>query len=450
MYIQCCGANREVTGSCHLLQTTHHRLLVDCGLFQGGSYTDMKNFDPFPFDPKEITHVLITHAHLDHIGRLPKLIHDGYTGPMYATKGTCSLIPLILEDAFQIMMYNNQKFDTPMFYTQEDVAKVSTLLQDVPYRKEIPLGNGDYVVYKDAGHIFGSAFLEVVVDKTRIAFSGDIGNDNVPILKDTESLGDVDILICESTYGDRIHEKTEERNAIINTIITDAARQGGTIMIPAFSTERTQELLYSLNELSEANKLPSMPFFVDSPLAIDITKVYTSLPEYYDEEALAHLAHGDDFFHFPHLHMTSTKEESKMINTIKPPKLIIAGAGMMNGGRILHHAHRYLSDPQSTLIIVGYQAEGTLGRRLYEGASHVTIFGDRIPVRCKVKAIGALSGHGDQEKLTRWIGSATTKPSQILYVHGETHAATTLSHHVRDVLGIHGYIPEFGEQIPLS
>ncbi|PIR77724.1 MAG: MBL fold hydrolase, partial [Candidatus Magasanikbacteria bacterium CG10_big_fil_rev_8_21_14_0_10_38_6] len=266
-------------------------------------------------------------------------------------------------------------------------------------------------------------------------------------LKDTQPLGDVDVLLCESTYGDRIHEASTMRDEIIQKLVTEAAHNGGAIMIPAFSIERTQELLYSLETLATEGKLPQMPIFVDSPLAIKVTKVFKEFPEYYDKEACKKYMQGNDFLQFPRLEMTNTKEESKKINDINPPKMIIAGAGMMNGGRILHHAHRYLSDPKSTLIIVGYQAQGSLGRRLYEGAESVKIFGDEIPVRCTVKAIGALSAHGDQHKLMSWVGTATQAPKKIYYVHGEPHAATALAHKIKQDMGISGFIPEYAETI---
>lgn len=449
MHIQFCGANREVTGSCHLIETNKKRILIDCGLFQGSNYAEGKNFDNFPFDPASIDILLVTHAHLDHIGRIPKLVHDGFQGKIISTKGTCAIMQPVLEDAWQIMVYNNKKFQTPILYDEKDIQDIKKYCNTEDYNTRIDLGDGDFVVFKDAGHIFGSAFLELHIEGKNIAFSGDIGNENVPILKDTASLGEIDILVCESTYGDRIHETVETRDEIILSQIHASLEKGGTMMVPAFSTERTQELLYTLNKLSEQKKLPNLPVFVDSPLAIEITKIFKEFPEYYDNEASTIYMAGDDFLHFPHLHMTYTKDESKLINDIKPPKMIIAGAGMMNGGRILHHAHRYLSDPKSTLLIVGYQAEGTLGRKLYEGAEAVTIFGDEIPVRCHIQAIGALSAHGDQKKLLSWIQSAKKLPEKIYYVHGETHAATELSHKVKHELGISGFIPEYKERIEI-
>ena len=254
----------------------------------------------------------------------------------------------------------------------------------------------------------------------------------MPILKDTERLGAADVLFWESTYGDRQHEPAERRKQLFLSLLRDGIRRGGTIMIPAFSIERIQELLYTLHVTIEHEKsLPKFPIFLDSPMAIDALAVYKRYPEYYDREAARMYMIGDDFLRFPGLSVTRSVEESKQINNVPGPKMVIAGAGMMNGGRILHHAHRYLSDPRSTLIIVGYQAEGTLGRRLYEGAEQVTIFGDTIPVRCTVQAIGGLSAHADQDRLVSWVSQAAARPRKIYCVHGEAHSATALAHRFR-------------------
>ncbi|MFA4831497.1 MAG: MBL fold metallo-hydrolase [Patescibacteria group bacterium] len=450
MQLQFCGANREVTGSCHLLKTKSKNILIDCGMFQGSNFNEGKNHDDFPFDPKSIDVLLVTHAHLDHVGRIPKLVKDGFSGPIFMTKATVDLARLIWEDAHSIMEYDNRKFNAPILFDKSDMANAVSQCHGVDYHVEIDLGGGVKAIGKDAGHIFGSAFIEISAEGKKIVFSGDIGNENVPILKDTEALGDVDLLLCESTYGDRIHEDVDTRRNIILNLIREGIKRGGTIMLPAFSLERTQELLYELNLLSEHDKiLPNIPIFVDSPLAIQATEVYKKYPEYYDLAASKLREIGDDFFDFPNLKMTATREESKAINNARGPKMVVAGAGMMNGGRILHHAIRYLSDPNSILIIVGYQAEGTLGRRLYEGAKQVEIFGEKIKVKCAVKAIGALSAHGDQKKLIDWVGGAEKLPKKIYCVHGEPHAATELAHRLRDQLGIETFVPEEGGVVDL-
>lgn len=451
MNIKFCGADRGVTGSCHLLKTKKYNILVDCGMFQGGDFNEGKNSDDFPFNPAEIDVLLVTHGHLDHVGRIPKLIKEGFKGKILMTKATCEFANLIWVDAWHIMKENNKRYGSPILFDETDIATAHQYCHGIDYDKEIEILPGVTAIWKDAGHIFGSAFVEVVADGKKIAFSGDIGNENVPILKDTDKLSpDIDVLLCESTYGDRIHESMDVRREVILGLIKEGVKKGGTIMVPAFSLERTQEFLYELNKLSEYDEtLPSMPIFLDSPLAIDATAVYAKYPEYYDAEAMRLHMVGDDFLDFPNLQMTHTREESKKINHVLGSKMIIAGSGMMNGGRIIHHAFRYLPDPNSTLIIVGYQATGTLGRRLYEGADKVRIMGEEVKVKCTIKAMGALSAHGDQKKLLDWVGSGGNVPKKIFCVHGEEHAATELAHRLRDRYDIETFVPEESEEFEI-
>jgi metallo-beta-lactamase family protein len=459
MKLHFCGAAKEVTGSCHLLETSKYKILVDCGMFQGGNFNEGKNHDDFPFNPAEIDVLLVTHGHLDHVGRIPKLIKDGFKGKIWMTKATSEFAELIWIDGWHIMKENLKRYGTPILYGESDIAVAKSFCTGINYNEETEVLPSVKAIWKDAGHIFGSAFIEVEVDGKKIAFSGDIGNENVPILKDTQNLSkDVDVLLCESTYGDRIHETVDIRREVILKLIKEGVKKGGSIMIPAFSLERTQEFLYELNKLSEYDKeLPKIPIFLDSPLAIDATEVYGKYPEYYDEEAMRLHMTGDDFLDFPGLKMTHTREESKQINHVPGPKMIIAGAGMMNGGRIIHHAFRYLPDPASTLIIVGYQAHGTLGRRLYEGAKKVKIMGGDVNVKCTIKAMGALSAHGDQNKLLKWVGSghstgsgqAGKAPKQIFCIHGEEHATTELAHRLRDKYEVEVFVPEFGEVVEI-
>ncbi|HYE59831.1 MAG TPA: MBL fold metallo-hydrolase [Candidatus Kapabacteria bacterium] len=448
MQITFCGASRGVTGSCFLLETKEKRVLIDCGMFQGSDFNEGKNSEPFPFDPKSIDAVFVTHPHLDHVGRIPKLVKEGFTGYVYMTAGAKELARLIWNDAYHIMLYNHRKFQQPLLFDDVDIANADAVCRGVNYEEALTVGDIS-VTWHDAGHIFGSAFLEICAEGKRVVCSGDLGNTDAPIIKDTRPLPDnVDLLLIESTYGDRLHESKEERDSLLLELIKEGVERGGTIMMPAFSLERTQEILYRLHEMSEHDRsLPRIPIFLDSPLAIDATEVYKKYPTYYDKEAFAAHTIGDDFLNFPELRIAYTKEESKAINGVPSPKMIIAGSGMMNGGRILHHAFRYLPDPASSLIIVGYQAEGTLGRRLYEGASQVTIFGERVDVRCKIKAIGALSAHADQKKLLSWVGSAKTVPNRVYCIHGEPHAATELAHRIRDQYSVQTFVPDMEEQI---
>lgn len=425
MQITFYGAAGEVTGSSSLLDCRQCKILVDCGMFQGSNFNEGKNHDPLPFNPAELSAVFVTHAHLDHVGRLPVLVKGGYTGYFYATPPTVELAELIMKDALEIMSYDHEKFGLPVLYDSTDIARVMGQLKPIDYDETLEL-KGVSASWHDVGHIFGSAFIEIKADERHVVFSGDVGNVDVPILRDTYPLpAGLDALVCESTYGDRVHESDREREQMIEDAVVAAMGRGGVLMIPSFSLERTQELLYVLSDLVRKNRLPSVPIFLDSPLAIGALRVYWKYPQYYDAEAKRWLAGGDDLFQFPGLTLCESREESKKINQVPGRKIIIAGAGMMNGGRIVHHALRYLSDPESTLLIIGYQANGTLGRRLLEGAKHVEILGESVQVHCQIHAIGALSAHADQLKLVAWIGAA--KPRQVYLNHGEPAASAALA-----------------------
>lgn len=452
MHITFYGAAKEVTGSCNLLNADGLNILVDCGMFQGGPEHESKNFDPLPFNPVDINAVIVTHAHLDHVGRLPLLIRGGFTGYFYATPATIELAELIMEDTLQIMIYNNEKLGTPILFDNTDVAAVMTQFKPVEYHEPLvlPGKTGEVKIeFYDAGHIFGSVFAVIDAEGKRVVFSGDIGNVQVPILRETEPLpGAIDVLVCESTYGDRLHETTEKRQEIIGNMVREAMSKGGVLMIPSFSLERTQELIYELNNLIDRqHDLPRVPIFLDSPLAIGATKVYRKYTNYYDVAAKKLYDAGDELFEFPGLTMCETKEESMRINKVPAPKMIIAGAGMMTGGRIVHHAKRYLSDDKSTLLIIGYQASGTLGRRILEGESPVSIFGEQIPVRCHIDAIGALSAHGDQKKLLDWIGGAKALPKKVCLNHGEPLASAGLAEKLNEDFGLGATIASFGMSV---
>jgi metallo-beta-lactamase family protein len=452
MHITFYGAAREVTGSCNLLNVAGLNILVDCGMFQGGPEHESKNFDPLPFNPADISAVVVTHAHLDHVGRLPLLIRGGFTGYFYATPATIELAELILEDTLHIMTYNNEKLGMPILYDQTDIAAVMMQFKALDYHESLilPGRKGKIKIeFYDAGHIFGSVFAVIDAEGKRVVFSGDIGNVNVPILRETEGLpGGIDVLVCESTYGDRLHETNEKRQEVIERMVSAAVLHGGVLMVPSFSLERTQELIYDLNDLIDRKRsLPRVPIFLDSPLAIGATKVYRKYINYYDEAAKRLVDNGDDLFEFPGLTMCETKEESKRINQVPAPKIIIAGAGMMTGGRIVHHAKRYLSDDKNTLLIIGYQASGTLGRRILEGESPVMIYGERIPVRCHIDAIGALSAHGDQKKLLDWIGGGNMLPKKVCLNHGEPLASEGLAERLNEDLGLKASVVSLGMSV---
>lgn len=449
MRISFYGAAGEVTGSCSLLEASGQKILIDCGMFQGSNFNEGKNLDPFLFDPRELSAVLVTHAHLDHVGRLPVLVKNGYAGFFYATAPTIDLTEITLRDAYHIMAYDHQKFGRPILYAPEDIAALLGQFKTAEYGEELARSEIK-IIFHDAGHIFGSAFIEIQAEGKKIVFSGDIGNVHVPILKDTESLPtQLDALVSESTYGDRLHESSAERQTIIEQLISRAIGRGGTLMIPSFSIERTQELIYELNDLVDHfHKLGRVPIFLDSPMAIDALKVFHRYPRYYDAEASRFLRDGDNLFDFPGLVTTHSREESMKINHTPGPKIIIAGSGMMNGGRILHHALRYLSDPKSTLLIIGYQSPGTLGRQIQEGKSPVTVMGEKVEVRCEVKTIGALSAHGDQNKLASWIGAAS--PKKVYLNHGDPASSETLARRLADDSGIETTVVKAGMRVEIK
>ena len=445
------GAAREVTGSCNLVESGPYRVLIDCGMFQGGDFNAKKNFDTLPFDPKSLSAVVVTHAHLDHVGRLPLLIRGGYTGYFYATPATAELTKLILEDALSVMQYDNRKFGRKILFDASEIAGVVQSFKSLNYGEEYDLnvargGEKFLVKLHDAGHIFGSAFVEINTGGKKAVFSGDVGNIQAPIVRDTGFLpGNIDALVCESTYGNRLHESSDQRTRIVEKMIVDGLSEGGVLMIPSFALERTQELIYELNNLVDRQrKLPRVPIFLDSPLAIGASRVYRKYPEYYDQEASKLFKAGDDLFEFPGLTFCETRDDSKKINQAPAPKIIIAGAGMMNGGRILHHALRYLSDEKNTLLIIGYQSYGTLGREILDGAKTVSIMGEKVRVKCRVKAVGGLSALADQERILDWIGGGHSLPKKIFLNHGEPEASGGLEKRLKEDFGAKVTVVDFG------
>jgi metallo-beta-lactamase family protein len=441
------GAAREVTGSCYLVETAGTRVLVDCGMFQGSAYNDAKNFRAFGFDARSVDAVIVTHAHLDHTGRLPKLARDGFSGPIFMTRPTVDITRIILEDAEKIMQEEFEREGRPKLYERKDLERALALMRGMDYSRWKTVGDIRFRL-RDAGHIFGSAFAELEErNGKRAVFSGDIGNVDTPILRPTAQMGRSEVVFIESTYGNRIHEKAEERKNAFRRIVEETVRKRGVLLIPAFAVERTQALLYDLNAFFEAGDMRPANVYIDSPMAIRVTEVMKSYPEYYDRDALARVVSGDDFFDFPGLHLTLTRSQSKAINDAKNPKIIIAGSGMMNGGRIKHHLIRYLGKKNAALFIVGYQVSGTLGRRLYEKEKRVRIFGQTVDVKAGVTSIGSFSAHGDQRKLLNWLKSARSLAKRVYCTHGEEDAAVALATRVTEKLNIPADVPRFEEEI---
>lgn len=439
------GGAQMVTGACYLLESPEAKLLVDCGMFQCPRFCERKNYEPFPFAPAEIDALAVTHAHIDHTGRIPKLSRDGFRGRIYSTKPTKELTRLMLEDSLGILEKESAREGEPPFYGQEDIARAFKSWEGIDYH--VPFRVGEFsVVFKDAGHILGSSTIEVLYKNKKIVFSGDLGNPPTPLLSPTEEITDANVLVIESTYGDRLHEDRAERKFKLERIIEDTVKKNGTLMVPAFSIERTQELLFEINELVEHNRIPRVPIFLDSPLAIHATAIYHKYNNYFNAQAKYIINSGDDVFKFPGLRRTLTTEESKSINNIPAPKIIIAGSGMSTGGRIVHHERRYLADPSSTLLLVGYQAGGSLGRRLQDGAKEVTIFNERIPVRANVVAIQGYSAHPDRDGLFNIVQKTRDVLERVFVVQGEPGASLFFVQRVRDYLGIDAKAPKYGDR----
>jgi metallo-beta-lactamase family protein len=448
------GGAGIVTGVNYLLEIFQSKILIDCGLFQGDRKLDKKNQEPFPYQPTKIDFVLITHAHLDHIGRLPKLIEDGFKGQIFATAPTIDFARLMLKDSQKILHEKAIRAGVIPLMDGQKIEKIIKMFKPVEYDQSIKLDQEISVCFREAGHVLGSASIEIAAEDKKIVFSGDLGSGRVPILRKSARIKKADYVVLESAYGGRVHEDSRVSKDMVEDIVEETVARGGVLMIPSFALERTQQILYELNELVENRRIPQMPVFVDSPLAIKLTKIYAQYPQYYDKEAKLLIKSGDDIFKFPSLKLTQTVAESKAINVVTPPKIIIAGSGMSQGGRILHHEVRYLPDSKNTLLIVTYQAQGTLGRKLLEGDKKVKILDQVIPVKARIEHINGYSGHADQKELIDWlspmVGSDSTgRPQKIFVCQGEEKPAQALAQQIKDHLGLSAEVPQLNEAVSL-
>ncbi len=442
------GGAGTVTGVNYFLEAQGVKILVDCGLHQGNHFAERKNFEPLPYDPKTIDFVLITHAHIDHIGLLPKLYKGGFRGKIFSTLPTHDFAELLLVDSEHILEKEAERERQPLLYSTEDVVAMMKIWEGVDYHKKLDL-NGVTAEFFNAGHILGSAFIKISSEGKTIVFSGDLGNYPAPIIKETEEIPKADYCVIESTYGDRVHEGTNERREELEDAIEETIKKGGILMIPAFAMERTQQLLFELNELIENGRIPKVPVYIDSPLAIHLTEIYEKYRREFKEEVREMIKGGDDILDFPGLHFTLTTEESKMINEVKPPKVIIAGSGMSHGGRILHHELRYLGDSKNMILFVGYQGKGSLGRQILEGAKRVRIMGEEVEVRCRVRVISGYSAHADQPRLVKWVKPARMSLEKIFVVQGEEGASEALAQKIRDELAVHTEVPQYQDSFEL-
>jgi metallo-beta-lactamase family protein len=422
------GAARTVTGSCHLVEIGGQRLLMDCGLFQGSNALEDLNAQPWGFELARLDALILSHAHLDHAGRLPKLVRDGFDKPIYATPSTREIVEHLLLDSAKLQKEDyaraqrkGRKAEKPL-YDEDDIAATLALFQPIQYRQPVTIG-GVRLTAQVAGHIPGSASLLLEADGERFVFSGDIGNARKDILPDPTPSPDADIVLMESTYGDRDHKPFEQTLEEFAGILRDASQQGGKILIPSFALERTQDLLFHIARLEESGAIPKLPVFVDSPLASRIEETYASARYEFEPEVQRFYSGNRDPFQPANLKYTKTVDDSKALNDLKGAALIIAGGGMMTGGRILHHMRNNLSRPSTSLVIVGFQPEGGLGRRLIDGANTVRIMGEEVSVRARVFTVNGFSAHADRTELLEWSQSVT---GQIRLVHGEVRSMESL------------------------
>lgn len=444
-----CGGTGSVTGANFLLEVEGKSILIDCGLVQGMKLADDINWDPFIYSPKNVDFLFITHAHVDHVGRIPKLIHEGFRGKIYSTKPTKALAMPMIEDTMGILSKSTEH-DLDQIYSEENLKTAFSLWHGFEYHQKIDLAPDLEVYLLNAGHILGSAMIQFVYKGKKILFTGDLGNSPSPILPDTERVFDVDYLVMESVYGDRNHESRDQRRNFLEQTIEDNYKRKGALVIPTFSLERSQELLFELNELVENKRIPFMPIFLDSPLAIRLTEIFKEYKHYLNENAQHVMATDKHLFNFPGLHSTLRSEESKMISTVPNPKIIIAGSGMSTGGRIVHHERHYLPDPNNTLLLTGYQAAGSPGRLIQEGLKTVRITGEDVPVRAHVVTINGYSGHKDSDGLLSFIEDTAETLKKVFVVMGEPKSAMFLVQKIRDNLALDAVAPEQGDSVTLT
>jgi len=449
------GASGSVTGACYLIETKKTKILVDCGMFQGSHFSEDLNGEPFAFDPKEVEAMILTHAHVDHSGRIPKLVKEGYFKKIYGTAPTLEFARALLEDSEHVIREEAEREGFKPFYNKSDVENASKLFEPKMYGDEVVISEDVRFILRNAGHILGSAIVELFIrisaqKEIKIVFSGDLGNYPAPILGLTYFTDDADYVVIESAYGDRFHESDRKRKDILEDVIEETINKGGTLMIPAFAAERTQELLYELNELIENGRIKKVPVYLDSPLAIKITEIYKRHSEFFDKHTKRELKFDKDIFDFPGLRFTPDVEMSKEIDKNQEAKIVIAGSGMSNGGRILHHEKRFLPDPNSTLLIIGYQVPGSLGRRLLDGDKEVRIHGQTVEVNAKIVNIGGYSAHADKKQLLDWLYPMRHTIKKVFVVQGEESAASSLAHSARDELAVDAIAPNLNDEFILK
>ena len=469
------GAAKTVTGSNFLVEGAGKKFLVDCGMYQGAAAEELENSAPFMFNIDEIDFMLLTHAHIDHSGRIPKLYNEGYRNPIFATKATCDLCSIMLPDSGHIQemevewknrkrIRKGEKPRDPL-YTAEDAARCLEIFKEVNYGVILEITPEIKVRFNDAGHMLGSSIIEVWVEEdgkiTKTVFSGDIGNNDIPLLAEPTIIQDANFLVMESTYGNRLHIKNENKAKTFINIVTDTIKNGGTVVIPSFAVGRTQEILYELNKIKDSEDdspeferkyrlLMNTPVYVDSPLAISATEVFKENMDLFDEETQELIRRGDNPLEFPGLKFTQTVEESKALNESNESAIIISASGMCEVGRIKHHLKHNIWNPKNTILFVGYQAPGTLGRKIVDGAKTVKIFGEEVAVNARVEYIEGYSGHADQAGLLHFVDSFVKKPNHIFLVHGEEESQKALRDKINENFDLPVSIPDYCESFDLT
>lgn len=447
------GGTGTVTGANFLLEVAGLKILVDCGLLQGSQNADNFNRSEFPYDPKSIDYLLVTHAHTDHIGRIPKLVKDGFIGEILSNEETKDLASILLDDTVKILSQEAKRHGVLPIYDNKDVTSALSLWNTYPYHTKKELKNGVGLYLRDAGHILGSTMIEISHEGKNIVFTGDLGNSPSILLKDTEAITDANYLVMESVYGDRNHEPKTERTKKLRSVIEDAIKHSRTLIIPAFSLERTQMIIYEMNELFENREIKQqIPVFIDSPLAIKVTEIYKKYTEDFNEKVRADIASGDQIFSFPRLKFTLEAKDSMAIEHIPNPKIIIAGSGMSVGGRVVIHEKHYISNPSAQIMFVGYQTAGSLGRQVQDGAKEVTIHGEKKAVKAKIDSIAGYSSHKDSDHLLDFVATAseTNKLKKVFVVMGEPKSALFLVQKIRDNLGVEALHPEYKEEVEID
>lgn len=447
-HLTCCGGAGEVTGANFLLEEGDTKILIDCGMHQRENTCDPANFAPFPYDVATVDTLIVTHAHQDHIGRIPRLVRQGFRGRIHSTHATKDLASLMFEDAVRIMESSTDAATCTPLYEKGDVERALSLWQGHEYRE--PFALGDVAVeLLDAGHILGSAMAKLTRGDRSILFTGDLGNSPEPLLHDTESPAGCQYLVMESVYGDRNHEDRERRRAHLQQAIEATRARGGVLLIPSFSLERTQVLLSEMNGLVEEGKMEPIPVYLDAPLAIRSTEIYRRYRELLNDETRARWDEGDDPFSFQGLKLTPRAADSEAIHQSANPKVIIAGAGMSHGGRIREHERTYLGDKKTTVLFVGYQAPGSLGRRLQDGAREIELDGVRIKIRATMETLSGYSGHADRDQLVEFAARAE-QAERIFVTMGEPKASSFLAQRIRDFLGVDAVVPVTGQVIDIQ